>query len=194
MISAVAVNLSSVAVISNAFRLRQARRPEADEPMKLSRRDFRLRFAAVLAAPELNVLLFGFLLNYPWEFIQTPMYEGLAEKPHWQAVKVCTQAAVGDGVIMLLAFWGVALLRRDRAWIAVPTLQGVSIFCLIGVAITVCIEALALRGWWVSNWTYSTAMPIVPGLNVGLFPVLQWLLLPPLAAGLVGRQLRGGST
>ena len=159
--------------------------------MKHGRSGLRIRLGTVLSTPELNVLLFAFLLNYPWEFIQTPMYEGLAGMPHWEAVQICTQATVGDAVIMLLAFWVVALLRRDRAWIALPTLHCVLLFCLIGVGITVCIEALALRGWWLSNWNYSTAMPIIPILGVGLFPVLQWLVLPPLAAGLVGRQIRG---
>lgn len=162
--------------------------------MKTTRGNLRIRLDTLLSTPELNVSLFAFLLNYPWEFIQTPMYEGMAEMPHWQAVQICTQATVGDAVIMLTAYWGVALLRRDRAWIAFPTLQCVSMFCLIGVGITVSIEALAVRGWWLANWNYSTAMPTIPILGVGLFPVLQWLVLPPLAAGLVGRQIRGSRT
>lgn len=103
-----------------------------DHLMKHTRSGPGIRLGTVLSTPELNVLLFAFLLNYPWEFIQTPMYKGLAAMPHWEAVQGCTQATVGDAVIMLIAFWGVALLRRDRAWITFPTLHCVLQFYLIG--------------------------------------------------------------
>lgn len=138
--------------------------------------------------PEFNVLLFALLLNYPWEFIQAPLFEGMAERPHGAAVKACTQAALGDSVIMLVAYWGVAALGRGRAWIAAPGWRDVLLFSSIGVAITVVIEWLALNGGWLNGWTYSSLMPIIPGLGVGLVPVLQWIVLPPLVAALVARQ------
>ena len=138
--------------------------------------------------PEFNVLLFALLLNYPWEFIQAPLFEGMAERPHGAAVKACTQAALGDSVIMLMAYWGVAALGRGRAWIAAPGWRDVLLFSSIGVAITVVMEWLALNGGWLNGWTYSSLMPIIPGLGVGLVPVLQWMVLPPLVAALVARQ------
>lgn len=149
------------------------------------------RLTAVTWLPEFNVVLFAFLLNYPWEFIQAPLFEGMAERPHWQAVKTCTQAALGDAVIMLIAFWGVAALNRSRAWIAAAGRRDVGIFLAIGVAITVAIEWMVQHGWWLTSWNYSASMPVLPGLEVGLVPVLQWLVLPPLVSVLVGRQLRG---
>lgn len=137
------------------------------------------------------MLLFALLLNYPWEFIQAPLFEGMAERPHWEAVKACTQAAVGDAVIMVVSYWGVAALGRDRAWISGPRSLDVMLFSSIGVGITVVIELLVLHGWWVSGWRYSAAMPVIPGLGVGLVPVLQWVVLPLLVVVLVARQLRG---
>lgn len=138
--------------------------------------------------PEFNVLLFALLLNYPWEFIQAPLFEGMAESPHGAAVKACTQAALGDSVIMLIAYWGVAALRRDRTWIAAPVWRDVLLFSSIGVTITIVIEWLVQQGMWLSGWAYSSLMPIIPGLEVGLVPVLQWLVLPPLVVALVARQ------
>ncbi len=55
---------------------------------------------AIPRLPKANVLLFGFLLNFPWEFIQAPLFDGMAGAPHWEAVKSCTSAALGDAVIM----------------------------------------------------------------------------------------------
>jgi len=49
----------------------------------------------LLDLPEANIVVFAFLLNYPWEFLQTPLYEGMAGAPHWEAVKRCSVARDG---------------------------------------------------------------------------------------------------
>jgi hypothetical protein len=60
----------------------------------------------------------------------------------------------------------------------------------VSVLLTIVIENLATRGLWISSWTYAPSMPIVPGTGVGLAPLLQWLLLPPVVVWLVQRQIR----
>lgn len=154
-------------------------------------RPLRAVLQALSELPELNVMLFALLLNYPWEFIQAPLFAGMAEAAHWEAVKVCTRAALGDAVIMLVAYWGVAVARSSRAWVVAPGWRDVVLLSSIGVGITIVIERLALHGWWLAGWRYSAAMPVIPGLDVGLAPVLQWVVLPPLLVALVMRQLRG---
>ena len=154
-------------------------------------RRLRTGLTALTWLPEFNVMLFAWLLNYPWEFIQAPLFAGMAEAAHWEAVKVCSRAALGDAVIMLVAYWGVAVTRHSRAWIVAPGWRDVALLSSIGVGITVVIEGLALHGWWLASWRYSAAMPIIPGLGVGLAPVLQWVVLPPLVVALVVRQLQG---
>lgn len=147
------------------------------------------RLQALTWTPEFNVALFTLLLNYPWEFLQVPLFEQMPRVPHWEAVKACSQAALGDAVIALLAFWVVALMRRSRAWIARPNLTSTLVCVASGVVITTLIERLALSGLWVERWAYSPLMPVVPGLEVGLSPLMQWLILPLLVLWLVGRQL-----
>ena len=142
--------------------------------------------------PEFNVFVFAFLLNYPWELLQVPLYKGMPEAAHWDAIKVCTAATVGDGVIMLLAYWGAALLVRDRWWIAQPRWAPVLALIAIGVGITVLLERLAIisdnPNW---GWRYADAMPIIPVLDIGLTPFLQWVILPLLLVWFVKRQLAG---
>ena len=145
--------------------------------------------------PEFNVFVFAVLLNYPWELMQVPLYRGMPDAAHWDAIKICTRAALGDGVIMLLAYWGAALLVRDRSWIGRPRVAPTLSFVGIGVAITVVLERLAV----VSNnanwgWRYADTMPIVPVLKIGLAPLLQWLILPLLLVWFVSRQLAGART
>lgn len=154
-------------------------------------RVFVARARALSWLPELNLMLFAFLLNEPWELIQAPLFEGMADRPHWEAVRACTQAALGDAVIMLFAYWGVAVMTRGRVWVVAPRWRELALLSALGLGITVVIELLALRGAWVTGWTYSALMPVIPGLGVGLVPLLQWVVLPPLAAALTGRQLRG---
>ena len=144
----------------------------------------------VTRLPELNVLVFALLLNFPWELFQVPLFEQMPGAPHWQATMACSRATLGDAAIMLVAYWAVAAARRNRTWIAKPDTAGVALFASVGLLATVLIERLALAGLWLHSWTYSAAMPVVPGIDVGLSPLLQWVVLPPLVVWFVNRQIR----
>lgn len=150
------------------------------------------RLPELTRTPEFNVTLFALLLNLPWEFLQVPFFDGMPQAPHWESVKACARAAGGDAVIALLAFGAVALMARSREWVIRSNWRSTLAFIGCGVLITVVIERLALSGHWVSRWTYSSLMPVVPVLDVGLVPLLQWVMLPPLVLWLVRRQLAAG--
>jgi L-cystine uptake protein TcyP (sodium:dicarboxylate symporter family) len=139
--------------------------------------------------PEFNVALFAFLLNYPWEFLQVPFFDDMPTMPHWEAVVFCTRATLGDVLIALAAFWGVAALTRNRSWILQPTLRTVLLFVAIGVVITVGLEWHATE--IDDRWQYADTMPTLPILGTGLLPLIQWLILPLLLIWLVRRQVRG---
>jgi len=141
----------------------------------------------ILEAPAANVAMFAFLLNYPWEFLQVPLFRGMTGAPHWEAVKFCTRAALGDAGIAVLAFAGVAA-RAGPRWILAPSGRQIAGFVGMGLAIAVAMERLATGP--LGRWAYAEAMPVVPLLGVGLTPVLQWALLPPAVAWFVRRQLR----
>lgn len=126
--------------------------------------------------------LFAYLLNFSWEFLQAPLFQGMADAPHWEAVKMCTRATLGDAAITVVAFWAVAAVVRSRSWILNPTRWSLLGFIAVGVAITAVLERL-------DRWVYADIMPIVPMLGIGLAPFLQWVLLPPLVVWFVRRQL-----
>lgn len=56
-----------------------------------------------------------------------------------------------------------------------------------GVTITVVFERLATGP--LGSWAYAETMPVVPVLEVGVLPLLQWIVLPPLMVWFVRRQL-----
>src|SRR3990172_7591358 len=139
--------------------------------------------------PEINVALFAFLLNLVWEFGQVPLYRDLPSQGHWASIKLCVRATAGDVVIAVVAFWIVAALVASRQWITAPSALQFACFVGVGLAISTALEWMAIHVQ--ARWAYGTAMPMVPVLRVGLAPVLQWVIVPPLVVWFVKRQLAG---
>lgn len=160
--------------------------------MRSAQRSAVTRLRALIATPEWSVATFALLLNFPWEVLQAPLFAGVASAPYMQAIKGCAQATLGDMLITLIAYEAVALAARSRRWVLAPSRRQLTLFTAIGVAITATIEGLATRGQWVQSWSYSRWMPVLPGLDIGLAPLLQWIVLPLLLVWFVRRHLGAG--
>jgi len=146
------------------------------------------RVRALTATPEFNLAVFKLLLNFSWEVLQAPLFEGMSAAPHSDVISACLQATLGDVVIMLLAHASVAAVTRHRSWVLAPSRREAAAFVAVGVAITALIEWLATRGHWAQTWAYSSAMPLIPGIGVGLSPLLQWVVVPPMVLWFTRRQ------
>jgi hypothetical protein len=102
----------------------------------------------------------------------------------------CFVASLGDGLLVLLivaAGW-VARYRQD--WFVQPGVRGYVVMSAAGLAIGVSIEWVAVR--LAERWAYTARVPLVPGLGVGLVPILQRLVLPPLSFRVVAVWRGGG--
>ena len=141
----------------------------------------------IVDMPEFNIVVFGFLLSFPWEMLQVPFYAGMTTAQHWPAVKLCALAALGDAMIMLTAFWSVAIGAQSRSWMSAPSRLQVAAFLSLGLAATVLIEHFATRATW--GWRYSALMPIDPLLGIAFVPVLMWVIVPLLVLWFVKRQM-----
>lgn len=146
------------------------------------------RVRALTATPEFNLAVFALLLNFPWEVLQAPLFEGMSAAPHSAVIGACLQATLGDVVIMLLAHASVVVVTRRRRWVLAPSWREVAGFIAVGVAITAMIEWLATRGHWAQTWAYSSMMPLIPGIGVGISPLLQWVVVPPMVLWFARRQ------
>ena len=143
--------------------------------------------SGITGSPELNVAVFSFLLNFVWEMWQIPFYTVMPDGTHWAGVLACTKASLGDVAISLVAFWFVSALAQSRRWINHSSVSQVFGFVAVGVISTIIFEALATGP--LNRWSYAPSMPTLPVLGTGLFPLLQWILLPPLTIWFVRRQL-----
>lgn len=98
------------------------------------------QYRSLWAVPEISVAFLSFVLHFVWEFLQVPTYAGMADLNHWEGVKVCTSATVGDVGFALTAFWVTSLASRSRNWIASPRVWQIALFVAIGIGLTVGFE------------------------------------------------------
>lgn len=139
--------------------------------------------------PELPVAGFGLLTHFAWEMLQVPWFAGMVEASHGAVVWLCIQATGGDLVILVAGFWLASLVAGHRDWLVAGARLPALIVVLSGVTVTLIFEWLATGP--LDRWTYADAMPVVPLVGVGLAPLLQWLLLPPLILWLARRHILG---
>ncbi len=125
-------------------------------------------------------------LNFVWEMAHMPLYENMPfdELSSWL---LCLRASLGDGIIVLTIWASGFLLYRERHWLK-PRADRILVLLACGAAIAILIEIHAIR---TTRWAYSSYMPIVPGVEVGLSPLVQMLLLPFVSIAL-GARVSGG--
>lgn len=127
----------------------------------------------MLKAAALGIFA-AFALNLIWENAQASLFRGYAgfAQHFW----TCFVGMLGDLVIVASIYGAVALLWRDPAWYRRMNAGQVGCAAVVGIAIAVAIEARALAsGRWACD-----GMPLVPFTGIGLVPVLQMAVLPPL--------------
>jgi hypothetical protein len=116
------------------------------------------------------------ILNYPWERAQSALYqaEDGSEIPWW----LCFLMSLGDGLLVLLIFRAGQVVFGNPAWFDRPGLRGYLLMAVTGPAMIIPLEWIMIsRMKW---WSYTAQMPLLPGIAVGVSPVAQMLLLPPL--------------
>lgn len=105
----------------------------------------------------------SFAFHLTWELAQSPLYTCSIDmnRCFW----ICVHATFGDVVIMLVLY---AIHQK------VPSLWKMA---LIGTALALVIEKISIE---LERWSYLPSMPLIPGIEVGITPILQMALIPPL--------------
>lgn len=131
------------------------------------------RFAASFALAAL-------VLHWSWEvghgvaYVETnvPLVQRL-----WHCFPMAVVDMAWSGAIVALALLVVRATRhRVLGW---------TIAVAGGAVSAVIVERLAIDA---GRWTYNTLMPLIPLVGAGLWPVLQMIVLPPLAYALARRE------
>ena len=142
-----------------------------------------------------SLIAFGYLpwlggLNLVWETAQLPLYTLWSEASAGTIAFSVAHCTAGDIAIGAAALIMVLILGREGV-LAQWRWRRIAVWTpLAGAAYTVFSEwnNTAILG----SWAYSELMPVLKlaGIDIGLSPLLQWLLLPPLALVLAGKSRR----
>jgi len=118
--------------------------------------------------------------NLVWENAQAGFYQGyIGLSQHFW---VCAVASLGDIAIVAAIYLLIALAWRNPNWVRRASMGQYLVAICIGAIIAVTIEYWALR---VGRWQYAAAMPLLPYTGIGLLPVLQMMIAPPLVFSIV---------
>ncbi|MGK7865464.1 hypothetical protein [Falsiroseomonas sp. E2-1-a4] len=140
--------------------------------------------------PTLRVYLAALVpMMLAWEVAQLPLYTIWRDGTAGEIAFAVIHCTGGDALIGMGSLGTALLLAGTPDW---PKARFGAVLLLalaIGVGITVYLEWLNVE--IKRAWAYTAAMPRLPPLGTGLTPVLQWVLLPPVAL-LVARRLGSG--
>ena len=128
--------------------------------------------------PEIQLIMLALPLELLWEVAQFPLYTVWQEGDWSYILYGLAHCTLGDLLILLVLYWVVALLNQDRYWYRSSILVNGLLFTALGVAYTIYSETVNVRVK--GTWDYTDLMPIVPVIDIGGMPFLQWLLIPPV--------------
>ena len=128
--------------------------------------------------PELQILMFGLPLELLWEIAQFPLYTVWHEGDWSYILYGLVHCTLGDLLILVFVYWVISLLNRSRHWYRSNILFNGFLFTLLGLGYTIFSEFynVSIKG----NWGYTELMPIIPFVEIGGMPFMQWLLIPPV--------------
>lgn len=128
----------------------------------------------------LRIYLFVILLgNLAWETLQLPLYTIWSTGTLREIAFAVVHCLGGDVLIALTALTVALITFGSRNWPANGFAPVLLATVFLGVAYTILSEWLNIVVR--ASWAYSPLMPIVPGINVGLSPLLQWIVIPSIA-------------
>ena len=120
-----------------------------------------------------------------WEFAHMPLYTLWAEGSRDDIVFAAVHCTGGVLLIAISSLIAALVFVGTGAWPHHGGPRVATLTVAIGLAYTIFSEWLniEIRG----SWAYSDLMPVVPLLNAGLSPLLQWIVLPIGALWWAGR-------
>lgn len=122
----------------------------------------------------------AFVTNWIWEMAHMRAYRELESEPWSETLAGCTGAALGDVLLTWIPFAIGAIVSRNARWAWAGGAKIYFALAAMGFATAIIGEHVALRS---GEWSYNERMPIIPGLDVGVWPALQLTLLIPLSFG-----------
>lgn len=120
-----------------------------------------------------------------WETVQLPLYTLWQTGTVGEIAYAIVHCTLGDALIGLAALTWALVLVGSPEWPRARFRRVATATLAIGLGYVAYSEwvNIELRG----SWAYTEAMPRLPPFGTGLAPLLQWLVIPPIALLVVRR-------
>lgn len=134
--------------------------------------------------PWVALATFSALLNFVWEMVVMPAYETGSTPDAGVGIAMCLLATLGD-VGITLGSYAVAGSITTRWWLTRPTIASFLTYLAVGLVLTTVLEYANV--YVLHRWSYAPRMPVVAG--IGVLPLLQWIVFPPIVLWMARRHL-----
>lgn len=125
--------------------------------------------------PNLSIIFLGFLMNLAWEVGHSLLYAW--DPPISSYIPHILFISVKDTLVILALYWLLALVYKKSDWIFDINKSDYLFAMFLGLMYALAIEIHATQ---TGRWQYNELMPLIPILNIGITPLLQMAILPPL--------------
>jgi hypothetical protein len=120
-----------------------------------------------------------------WETAQMPLYSLWSTGTPRDIAVALFHCTGGDILITAATVAAAAALARVLHWPPFGWRMALTAIAL-GAAYAILSEWLNIQVR--RSWSYTAAMPVLPGLGTGLAPLLQWLVIPSLAFAIAAQR------
>lgn len=129
------------------------------------------------------------VLHFGWGVSQMPLYvfSGVTSAGYTEFIQLHWIVAAKDALISVALYLIVGILVKNAGWGRRFNYRRLMFLCALGFLWAVGIEYHAVMV--AHRWAYSSAMPLLPALLVGVAPVLQMMIVPFVGIALTRKQL-----
>lgn len=124
------------------------------------------------------------ICSLAWEVVQTPLYTLWSEPRLGWILFAIAHCTVGDIMIGTVALLAALFLSRADEFANWRKNRIAMLMIFLAITYTLLSEHINLAQ---GSWAYSSWMPVLPWIDVGLAPVMQWIIVPLVAWRWVSR-------
>lgn len=124
-------------------------------------------------------LLFIIVCSLVWESLHMPLYTLWAEATVWGLAADVVACTGANMVIASASLLIAAVIVGKDTWQLRRPIKVALPVCGIAVGYTLFSEWLNVQVF--RAWAYSSLMPLLPGTEIGVSPILQWIVTPAAA-------------
>lgn len=126
-----------------------------------------------------NYLAVSVIANLIWEVLQLPLYTIWTTGTTREITFAVIHCTIGDALIALSALILTLISVGTKSWPGDRHNLVLAVTLALGVGYTIFSEWLNIVVR--TSWAYSPLMPVVPVTGTGLSPLMQWIVIPPIA-------------